>query len=703
MNWLQPYLSDALVQSLAWTFIHSLWIGALISVLFLCVEWILKNHSAQVKYMTGMFFLLAFPLTMSLVFVYTYQHIASADPAITALADTSINEATKASGITTADYFVAASKPYIELWISDVKTHYFYQYHSILVAIWLLGVLLLSAQNIGGYFYTGKLRRQGLFDPSDEMMTTFHSLLKSLRIEKTVLLMESLLVKAPVLIGHFKPVILLPLGLATSLSTAEIEAILAHELSHIRRHDFLINIIQSSIEVVFFYHPGVWLLGSTIRAERENCCDDMAIGLTGSKLSLALALTHVEEWKLNNNLALGFSGNNNSLLNRIKRIINNETMKAQHREGNLLATVIVAGLCISTLTALKSIDIPQIQEEKVQTEQGQAGLQDLAAPKPVIKEEPVGRTSQGPVQVPAVEARSPVTVEATTDTLQQVQPAFPTAAVVWESMDSNPAATFPAPVSPVGDVSVGALPVVAPYPAVRWEAAKADRAFKVRLSNIDTSVWDAEAPQLEQEFTEQMRAMAAEMATMQGNLAAEIAARAVEMGKAAQFMTQNHQEMAAEMAQSQQKMALEMAVRHKEMAEMHQQMAMEFNENHQEEMMAHQKEMIQHQKEMLEEQNKMRKLQEKEMLEVEADMRRHEKKMKAFETSLKSELVRDGLISATDEHFKLKINAKELLINGEKQPSKIYDKYRKFFNEELGEDFSFERDGNEETNMTFSF
>jgi bla regulator protein blaR1 len=696
MNMLRPYLSDTLVQALGWTFLHSLWIGALLSVIFLGVRWIMKSYSAQSKYVAGLSFLSLLPAIMLLVFVYTFNELAHVNSSsLSEMKESTPQLADFAAGAAAVESETAEA-PFYSGWLDEIRTYYFYKYHSFLVTVWLLGIALLSAQNVGGYFYSGRLRTQGLLEPGEELIKAFDSLLRASGVRKGVLLMESILVKAPVLVGYFKPVILLPIGLASSLSASEVEAILAHEIAHIRRHDFLVNILQCCVEVLFFYHPGVWVIGSAIRTERENCCDDIAVQLSGNSMSLALALTHVEEWKLTSNVALGFSGNKNSLLNRIKRIINDKTMKAQNRDGNLLAIAIIAGLCLSTLTALKGIDYEMEQEIPSREEVAQEPLEVepvIEMTEPVQSREPVAVAEAEPVK-----ENEAVTTVVNADTLIQGETPLPALAPVNGRASMLPLPGTP-PLPPMDAVLQAGSPDMYSLaaPRARWSySSSADSRWNVAVSGSDTVVWDAPAPSDTQEFATHMQDMAREMAHMQEHMAREMAERAVEMSRAAENMSLHHEEMASEMARHQQEMAEEMAERHREMAEKHALMAQEFGEKHQEEM-------LKHQEEMMKEQKKMIAIQQTEMKKMEAEMRVHEEKMKVFEKELRSELVKDGIISLKDDNFKLRINGKELMVNGDKQSAEMYKKYRKLIQENFGDGYRFEEDSNEEMNLSFSF
>ena len=97
------------------------------------------------------------------------------------------------------------------------------------------------------------------------------------------------------LIGWLRPVILFPASALTGLSAEQLEALLAHELAHIRRYDYLVNLLQTTVETLFFYHPAVWWVSAQVRQEREHCCDDLAVAACGDVLTYARALTALEQ------------------------------------------------------------------------------------------------------------------------------------------------------------------------------------------------------------------------------------------------------------------------------------------------------------------------------------------------------------------------------------------------------------------------
>ena len=130
-----------------------------------------------------------------------------------------------------------------------------------------------------------RLRHQGVSPLSEGLLRTGNRVKERLGVNRAVEIVESALVEVPTIIGCLRPMILLPASAITGFSVAEIELILAHELAHVKRHDWLANLTQTVIEILLFYHPAMWWVSNQIRKERENCCDDMAVALAGSPAS----------------------------------------------------------------------------------------------------------------------------------------------------------------------------------------------------------------------------------------------------------------------------------------------------------------------------------------------------------------------------------------------------------------------------------
>jgi beta-lactamase regulating signal transducer with metallopeptidase domain len=188
-----------------------------------------------------------------------------------------------------------------------------------LVAGWGLGVMVCSLRPLLGWHMLWRLRRVGVSAAPDEVLAALRRMSERLGLRRAVHVLQSTLTRVPVMIGYVRPVILLPVGLVTSIPAAHLDAILAHELAHVRRHDFLINLLQTLVETIFFYHPAVWWLSRRIRVEREHCCDDLAVHVLGNRVEYGRALLAIEEQRGHNRiLALGAA--DGSLLSRVRRI-----------------------------------------------------------------------------------------------------------------------------------------------------------------------------------------------------------------------------------------------------------------------------------------------------------------------------------------------------------------------------------------------
>jgi TonB family protein len=185
---------------------------------------------------------------------------------------------------------------------------------------WSTGVLLLTVQLLGGWVHIVRIRRRAQPPQVLEWVTTVTHLAGRLGIRRSVQLLESTLVGLPVMVGWLRPVILVPVSVFAGLTPDQIEAILAHELAHVRRGDYIVNALQRVVEIVLFYHPAVWWVSACVRREREHCCDDLAAPLSSSRLTYARALLALEEHRGHvPALAMGATGT--GLFARIRRIV----------------------------------------------------------------------------------------------------------------------------------------------------------------------------------------------------------------------------------------------------------------------------------------------------------------------------------------------------------------------------------------------
>ncbi len=215
---------------------------------------------------------------------------------------------------------------------------------------WLLGVALSSFRT--GFELRGlqQLRATGL--PLRSLHARLSTLAQRLGVRRTVALVESPVVTAPIVIGWLRPMIMLPLGLATSMPAAWLDAILAHELAHLRRHDLALRMLQRGVEILLFFHPVVWWLGRQLDEAREEACDDVVVDTLRDPLTYARALTELEAMRHPTRAALAAGATEGQLMHRIQHILHRSknTPRPNHRWWQALtvvATMSVAGYAVA--------------------------------------------------------------------------------------------------------------------------------------------------------------------------------------------------------------------------------------------------------------------------------------------------------------------------------------------------------------------
>jgi beta-lactamase regulating signal transducer with metallopeptidase domain len=330
---MKTLFAEALIRAMGWTLVHSVWQGAVLAVLLLLL--LQKLRAARQRYYAA-FAALSLLFCVSLC-TFAYLYAPEAARTVSDTPEVILQESTHE-----AIWTWAATDPGYLTPVSDwLENNY-----PVIVVVWLLGFGFFLFQLLGAYFFLQQLRTQGAHLAETHWQQTLQRLSSHMQLARPVKLVESALVHAPMTLGYFKPIILLPIGMINRLSVAEVEAILAHELAHILRQDWLFNLLQAFMEAVFYYHPAVWWISGIIRKEREHCCDDTAIRLTGNRLIYAKALVQVQEMAKKSTqpaLALGMQGNairlrrKTPLLDRIRRVLNQSQPKSQIME-KMIAT-----------------------------------------------------------------------------------------------------------------------------------------------------------------------------------------------------------------------------------------------------------------------------------------------------------------------------------------------------------------------------
>jgi beta-lactamase regulating signal transducer with metallopeptidase domain len=295
-------LNQPWTERLGWTLLHFLWQGILVAALYALARTLAGGRiAARGRYALGC----ASLLTMTVAPAFTYWWLAGSGQA-----------AAPAGGI--ADWGArqlapaVAYSPAADPWQQAMPG---------IVMAWFAGAAACSLRLLMGFLSAASLRRSRPAPALPEWQQTLDRLIERMRVSRRVRLLATDRVDSPSVVGWFRPVILAPVGVLCGLAPEQVEALLAHELAHIRRHDYLVNVLQGVAESLLFYHPAVWWISHQIRAEREHCCDDLAVAASGDVLVYARALAELESLRPGYFKA-ALSANDGSLLRRIRRLTN---------------------------------------------------------------------------------------------------------------------------------------------------------------------------------------------------------------------------------------------------------------------------------------------------------------------------------------------------------------------------------------------
>jgi uncharacterized protein (TIGR03435 family) len=210
-----------------------------------------------------------------------------------------------------------------------------------MISAWLAGVAVLLARSAGAWWRVRALHQLALRAARSKWQSAGNRIAARLRIAPLVRVVELPHIDMPFVLGCVRPVVVLPIAAMSQLNVAQVEAILAHELAHVRRHDYLVNLLQTLVETLFFYHPAVWWLSERIREEREHCCDDVAVELCGDPVSYAEALTELENWRAGG-MSLVPAATGGALIKRVRRIL--QVTPSNQTSPWTIAIVLLAGM-----------------------------------------------------------------------------------------------------------------------------------------------------------------------------------------------------------------------------------------------------------------------------------------------------------------------------------------------------------------------
>jgi beta-lactamase regulating signal transducer with metallopeptidase domain len=345
---LSEYLSQSIIQAICRTLLHSLWQGLLAAAIAGIIILVTKRSRAAIRYNLLSFVFISF--ITGAVFTFLNQPGIFRSRNTESIVHFSSLHNTFSVSIYNTDYLLPAIEK--EKFYQPV-IYYTDKYAGLITGLWMLFFMVHILRMLAGLHYVHRIRNYQVAEPAGEWKRKLDEMSKLLGIRKSISLMESGLVKVPVVVGLLKPLILVPVGMISNLSAEQVETILLHELAHVRRKDFAINLLQRVAEAFFFFNPFVVWISARIREEREACCDDIVMEHTADKRTYLEALVSFREAgapAYGHAMALG---RNNNLLHRVKRMITQENKKLNAMEKLTLILVLMAFGALSFMPAGK--------------------------------------------------------------------------------------------------------------------------------------------------------------------------------------------------------------------------------------------------------------------------------------------------------------------------------------------------------------
>ncbi len=331
-----PQIQD-LINALGWTLIHFLWQGLGIAFVFWLVCRFTESKNSLLRYWSGMLAFLATAVVPIATFIFYWNSMsgvvggqAYAAPIMPVSGELSFSA---------MQLLRAAMEPALPL----------------VVILWAVGVVILSARAFLGWVGAHRLVRLDTREVSGSLQEIFRGLMASLEIQQAVRVLRSARVSVPTVVGWLKPVILIPVAVINRLPEDQLEMIIAHELGHIRRYDYLFNLLQVVIETLFFYHPAIRWMSKQVRQEREHCCDDLVLAQRDQPVLYARALANLEIMRDDPLPAMVLAASGGDLIQRLRRIARQDLPCNQTGFAQLAVMIGVATLV--SVSARQGLDV----------------------------------------------------------------------------------------------------------------------------------------------------------------------------------------------------------------------------------------------------------------------------------------------------------------------------------------------------------
>jgi beta-lactamase regulating signal transducer with metallopeptidase domain len=367
---------------LGWALVHFLWQGLVIAGLLEVALLIVGRKNASLRHLLCGAAL--FLMTACFAGTYFWQGVdatatTASPPAQAPLVPPSIGErAPSLISLSAVESLVSPpARP-----VSSFDLNRFMPW---VVTLWLAGVVILASRKAGGFFVVWRLRHRGTFAPEEALLERFRKLGRKLGVDsRRISLKLSARVRIPMTMGWLKPIVLLPVTLLSGLTPDEIDLLLAHELAHIRRCDYLVNILQTVVETVFFYHPATWWISRRMRQERENACDDLIARRPADVLAYAKVLVRLEASRPAGSW-LASAANGGSLLQRVQRLAGETTPNpAMSLPAILLLVALLAALGAFPLVKAKTTASSTSTASMSAAEARQKGIAALVNGNPIL-------------------------------------------------------------------------------------------------------------------------------------------------------------------------------------------------------------------------------------------------------------------------------------------------------------------------------
>jgi beta-lactamase regulating signal transducer with metallopeptidase domain len=333
------FVSDPLAIDLGWFLLHVLWQGTLVALTLSAVLALIDERAARLRYALSTF-VLASMLAVPLVTAFSSGALIGTTRAATPVANLTAVGAEGGTAAGSATTLTSRAVGELAAWAPW------------LVPLWLCGVLVLTVRTFAGWSAARTLTRTGLVEVPEQDFRRFLALKRRFGVAREVVFRQSRRAGVPAVIGYLRPVLLLPVSAVSGMTAQQIDAVVAHELAHIRRHDYLVNAFQQLAEILLFFHPAVWWVSSQIRREREHCCDDLAVLVCGDVLTYAKALLTLEEQR-GAAPRLALAATHGNLAERVRRLVGRSEMQPGTR------TVLVPLLLASVLLSVAVVTAQQ--------------------------------------------------------------------------------------------------------------------------------------------------------------------------------------------------------------------------------------------------------------------------------------------------------------------------------------------------------